>query len=199
MRRGTATIPATRRIAVFAPRCTGAVQACTREFVSGLYGRITSELELDGFTIVAGDELLATVRERSTMGGALGAGGVSVSDEHGTSAGALSVAASGSVETGGIRYDDLPPAQRRQLLADARVDGVLSLTVLVGEDTMTAPWYAVHAFEATARLSVDETPAWTSRCANVAESTQSLGGIGRSFSQAADELGRCLVAQVVRD
>lgn len=199
MRRGTAEIPATKRIAVFPPRCKGAVSACTPEFVSALYGRVTSELELDGFTIVPGDELLATARERSTMGAALSAGGVSVSDERGTSAGVLSVGAAGSVETGGVRYDDLPPAQRRQLLADARVDGVLSLTVLVGEDTMPSPWYALHAFEATARLAIDETPAWTSRCAEAAESTQTIGGVGQSFAQAADKLGRCLVAQALRD
>ena len=204
VRAGTAQIPVTKRIAVFAPTCKGATQACSSAFVSGMYGRVVSELELDGFTVVPGDELLATARERTTLDAGLNAAGVgaTASAPGGESAGAglLAVAAQASVEKGGAGYRDLTPPQRRELLAQARVDGVLWLTVLVGEDTMTAPWYDVHLFEATGRLAIgeDDVPAWTSRCATPAESAPSLGGIGRSFAQAGDELGSCLIKQALR-
>lgn len=206
-RMGSARLPQSKRVVVFTPSCKGVEKACSREFVSSLYGRVVSELEFKGYTIVHADELLATLRERTSVDASLGASGVAGSSSVGShggstsiSSGILGVGAQGGLNKGGASYSDLTPAQRRDLLAQARVDGTLRMTVLIGDDTNSSFLHDVHLFEVTARLASgeDESPVWTSYCATPAENTKALGGVGRSYAQAGDKLGRCIIAQVER-
>lgn len=207
VRSGKGELSENSRVVVFPPVCKGADDGCTDEFVSSLQGRVLSELELSGYSVLRGDELLATARSRTSVAGGVSASALGASgsvDRGGRSlgagAGVFSVAGHGAVEHGGAGYDDVTPLERQQLLKDADVDGTLRLTVMIGDDTEAeTPWYDVHLFEVTARLAVgDDVAVWTSHCELAAESTASIGGIGRSYAQAGDELGACVVREALR-
>jgi len=172
------------RAVVFLPRCEGVSGPCDGDFRSTLLGRLTSELELGGYTLLRGEELFASARERTSAGGSVDGAGPF---------GRFWVEAGGSVQSV-VTYSDLPPAGKRALLEEARADGVIDLRVLVGEDEAPSPLYDLHRFELTARYAVgpDEEIGWVANCAERGENRDVIDGIHVSFIEAADRLARCV-------
>ncbi len=177
------------RVVMLTPECRGVGGVCTRSFTSTLAGRLSGELELAGYQVVMAEDLFAEARRIKRAGGNVDGAGPF---------GTFWVSANGGTETS-LRYNDLPPEGKRALLEEARAQGVLKLSVVVGEDLESSPWYDLHEFELTSTYSIGEGEAfgWAARCYAVGESRDVLGGIGVTYNQAASQLAQCVGKQAL--
>lgn len=176
------------RTVIFKPICRGS-GGCPSDFTSTLVGRMTSELEFQGYQFIIGEELFAEARRRQKAGGQVS--GDSPFGDYWIKAGGMTEQV--------LTYEDLPPAGKRALLEEARADGVLVLNILVGEDAEPESFmYEIRSFEVTARYTMgpDEEPGWVARCGAFGENRKVLGSPGVTYAQAADKVARCLVAQL---
>ena len=178
------------RAVVFEPKCRGPSAPCTPAFKSAIVGRLSSELELAGYQMIEGEDLLAEARRREQARGGL---------EANSPVGDLDVRAAGETMTS-LTYADLPPARKRALLEEARADGVLVLNIVVSADQESAFWYDVHVIELNARYTTgpDNELGWVARCGVAAENTEALGGPDITYQEAADVLARCVADQILR-
>lgn len=173
------------RVVLFPPLCTEVDGGCASIDVGGMGGRVAAELELAGYTVVDGAGLVASARSRETAGAELRLFGEQVASADG-------------IHQSGALFNDLPPAVRRQVLEEARAEGIVRVSVVVSPSDKDYPFYGVRNLAVQARLGlgVDEKPAWAVRCEPIwVTSVQFIGGPGRSYSDGADEGARCLAKQ----
>lgn len=173
------------RVVLFPPVCTGTDGGCDQVDLSGMTGRLQSELELAGYTIVDGASLVASARSRETAGAELRLFGEQV-------------ASAGGIHQAGSLFVDLPPGVRRAVLEEAKADGILRVQVVMSPSEKDYPFYDVRNLAVQARLGtgVDERPAWAVRCEPIwVSNVQFIGGPGRSYAGGVDEGARCLAKE----
>lgn len=173
------------RVVLFPPSCSAQDGGCDDVDVGGVFGILRSELELAGYTVVDGAELVAEARTRETAGADLRLFGAQV-------------ASAGGIHQSGALFADLPPAVRRQVLEEARADGIVRVSLTLSSKDAAYPLYDVRRLEVQGRLGlgVDETPAWAIRCKDIwVTAVQFIGGPDRSYAQGAEEGARCVAQQ----
>lgn len=176
------------RVVLFPPVCTGTDGGCDQVDTSGLTGRLQSELELAGYTVVDGATLVASARSRETAGAELRLFGEQV-------------ASAGGVHQAGSLFVDLPPGVRRAVLEEAKADGIVRVQVVMSPLDKDYPFYAVRNLAVQARMGVgvDEKPAWAVRCEPIwVTSVQFIGGPNRSYADGVDEGARCIAREAAR-
>jgi hypothetical protein len=100
------------RVVMFPPVCSEADGGCDTLDMGGVAGRLQSEMELAGYTIVDGATLVAQARQRDSASADLRVFGERVALAHG-------------VRQQGALFVDLPPALRRHVLQEAHANAIL--------------------------------------------------------------------------
>lgn len=170
------------RVVLFPPVCSEQDGGCDDVDASGVAGILRSELEMAGYTVVDGAELVAEARTRDTAASELRLFGEQV-------------ASAGGIHQAGALFADLPPGVRRQVLEEARADGIVRVALMLSSTEKDYPFYAVRRLDVQGRLGlgVDETPAWAIRCKDIwVTGVQFIGGPDRGYSQGAEEGARCV-------
>jgi hypothetical protein len=170
------------RVVLFPPVCRQTDGGCDDVDLGGVFGRLQSELELAGYTVIDGGELVASARSRETAGAELRLLGEQI-------------VSAGGIHQAGSLFVDLPPAVRAQVLEQAKAEGILRVQLLFSPKDPLYPLYGVRALELQARLGigVDEKPAWAARCSEIwVTAMQFIGGPDRTYADGIDQAARCV-------
>lgn len=196
LRRGPAYGSKVTRVLVAPPTCGSIEHPCPDEYVALVDAIVRSGLEFQGYSALAPDELLLTTRQRtetrddetvtrSTTTTKTGWIVVPVAEKTRTDSEERTVKK--HIELVGSTFDDLPPAERRALLAEAGASGVATVRLVVGATQGT--WSPSQDVEVVVKLTAGdgERMVWASRC--IAPS--------RSFTSARaaiEQAARCAMA-----
>jgi hypothetical protein len=173
---------------LLAPPSCGSLQApCPRELVESVSTIVASELELRGHSVSARAELVPSPRERAET--------YDESTRTSKTTGPIfehrhaERTTRTHVELFGSTYEDLPPAERRALMAESGAGGVVTVRVILG--ATDGVWSPSQDVEVLVRLGVSQTDdmAWASRC--VARSDEFA-----SVAHAVEHAARCAMKAV---
>lgn len=117
--------PSPGRFVLLPVECTDNVSRglCSRDVVDDRLRRVTRDLEMDGHTFLASDELLADTRRRVQVGAAVEKWGADF----------LSMVGGLSAEA---TFNDLPPSAQQALAESVEADGIIKTSVLFEIDQL---------------------------------------------------------------
>lgn len=138
------------RVLLLPATCASPDDVCDEPFTDGLDGKVASELEFGGYSVVAAASLVAEARSRDEAESELTVLGVKVAQ------------ASSKRQVGAL-FADLSPALQRQLMKEAGAQGVVSARIQVGAKNGLSP---TRESTITLRLGLDDgtTMGWLARC-----------------------------------
>jgi hypothetical protein len=138
------------RVVLLPASCSSVSNACQDEYVGGVAGLVQNELELAGYSTLDAQKLVQSARSRKDVD-------IELSHFDEKVAGVKSLVQVGSV------FEDLSPAGRRALLAEAEAKGIVSVAIQIGTEQGT-----LHLRQNTVqiRLGLGDGGdlAWVSRC-----------------------------------
>lgn len=177
VRYGQARASGAPRVVLTPAVCSSVEGECTDEYVTGTTGKVASELEFRGYTIIDAETLVLGALERDTISVELREFGTRIAELRGQ-------AQRGSV------FEDLSPALRRELLQEARAEGVLSTRITIGPRNGVGP---VRQNSVQVRLGLGDGGelAWVTRCS--AES-----GFNPPVDQALASATSCALAAIAQ-
>jgi hypothetical protein len=173
---------------LLAPPSCGSIEApCPRELVESVSNIVMGDLELRGHAVTARAELVPSPRERAEMH--------DESTHTSKTSGPFfehryaERTTRTHVELFGSTYEDLPPAERRALMAESGAGGVVTVRVILG--AKDGLWSPSQDVEVLVRLGVSSSDdmAWASRCVARSDAFQSV-------NHAVEHAARCAMKAV---
>ena len=107
------------RVVLLPASCASVSGDCDDASVQGVQGLVASELEFGRYAVADAEKLVASARSRQDVDVELSRFGEQL------------VAVRSRAQAGSV-FEDLSPAQRRALLAEARAEGIVSVRVQIG-------------------------------------------------------------------
>lgn len=146
-----AAAPKSPSVVIFPITCHSADDKCRDEYSDAVTAKVRSELEFAGFRMIDGEKLVRETRTREDASATL------------TDWRNRVLAAKSRRQVGAI-FEDLPPAARRELLAEARADGLVTGSIRMLPFGTPRNW----TVEVQVRfgLANDDEMVWVSRCKN---------------------------------
>jgi hypothetical protein len=171
-RLGPASSTKPARVLLAPPTCGSIEAPCPRELVDSVSTIVASELELRGHSVSARADLVPSPRERAETH--------DESTRTSTTTGPIfehrhaERTTRTHVELFGSTYEDLPPAERRALVAESGAGGVVTVRVILG--ATDGVWSPSQDVEVLVRLGVSSTDdmAWASRCVARSDAFESV-------------------------
>lgn len=126
VRKGEAWEGKPTRVLVLPATCSSPDEVCEDAFVDGLTGKVVSELEFAGYSVVQATKLVADRRTRDEAEGELSVLGVKVAE------------ASSKRQVGSL-FEDLSPAAQAALMQEAGAKAILTGRITVGAKNGMSP------------------------------------------------------------
>lgn len=149
--RGTVAAPQSPRVVIFPITCHSSEDTCRDEYGDAVTAKVRSELEFAGFRMIDAEKLVREARTREDASASL------------TDWRNRVLAAKSRRQVGSI-FEDLPPEARRELLAEAGADGLVTGSIRILPRGTSSNWQ----LEVQVRFGLaknDET-VWVTRCKN---------------------------------
>lgn len=147
--RGPAVSPPTPAVVMFPVPCHSSNDKCEDAYGDAIKGKIANELEFAGFRIIDGEKLVREARTREDDSSSLSLFRTKV------------MTATSRRQVGAI-FDDLPPAARRELLAEAGADGIVTASINMIARGSSDNW--VVEVQIRYALAPDFQTVWVTRC-----------------------------------
>jgi hypothetical protein len=138
------------RVVLLPASCSSVSGECEEEYISGVAGLVKGELELGGYSVLEAEKLVLSARTRQDVGVELSAFGTKMAS------------VTSRVQAGSI-FEDLSPAGRRALLAEANARGIVSIAIQIGTEQGTMH-FRPNTVQLRLGLGDDGDFAWVSRC-----------------------------------